>query len=159
MAQNSRTLQSSLFRHITSSMSVSLPYKTLKVCKTHVYNYIRKVPRLRFNIFHHHLLQTVYLKIDKCTRLYFNIKQFLSPEHNPRPTELSWDPFWRTTRIYEYFRIVDAFLNDCICVETIIACNNNNMNPSLHFISWGYACCYCCMQLPFSMHNCNSFLW
>ena len=24
-----------------------------------------------------------------------------------------------------------------------IACNNNNMrNPSLHFISWGYACCY-----------------
>ena len=23
-------------------------------------------------------------------------------------------------------------------------CNNNN--PSLHFISWGYACCFCCMQ-------------
>ena len=30
-----------------------------------------------------------------------------------------------------------------------IACNNNNMrNPSLNFISWGYACCYCCMQFP-----------
>ena len=32
----------------------------------------------------------------------------------------------------------------------ILACHNNNMrNPSLHIILWGYACCYCCMQLSF----------
>ena len=30
-----------------------------------------------------------------------------------------------------------------------IACNNNNIrNPSLHFISWGYACCQTSAQLP-----------
>ena len=34
--------------------------------------------------------------------------------------------------------------NSCMYADKgYIACNNNNMrNPSLHFISWGYACCY-----------------
>ena len=72
----------SLFRHITSSTSVSLPYKILKVCKIHGYNDIRKVPHFRFVFHHHHLflllLQTVYLKIDKRAHLYFSIKRFLS---------------------------------------------------------------------------------
>ena len=47
--------------------------------------------------------------------------------------------------------------------QEIIAYNHNNMrNPSLYFISWGYACCYCCMQLSFvciilcTIHLCGS---
>ena len=38
--------------------------------------------------------------------------------------------------------------NSCMQTRDKIACNNNNMrNPSLHFISWGYACYYCCMYI------------
>ena len=40
--------------------------------------------------------------------------------------------------------------HDCGCVvngSNGMVNNNNMRNPSLHFISWGYACCYCCMQL------------
>ena len=45
-------------------------------------------------------------------------------------------------------------MNYNLCMQKIIAYNNNNMcNPSLHFTLWGYACCYCCMpSSPVLLH-------
>ena len=55
------------------------------------------------------------------------------------------------------FTLPHRWITIHVCRQEIIACNSNNTcvtpcnsdnmrNPSLHFISSGYACCYCCMQ-------------
>ena len=61
------------FRHITGSTSLSLPYKTLIVCKIHGYNDIQKLPHPRFKYFVHllSLLQTTYLKIGASILSWF----------------------------------------------------------------------------------------
>ena len=44
-----------------------------------------------------------------------------------------------------------TFCLPTVCRQGIIACNNNNMrNSSIYYITLGYECCYCCMQLSFA---------
>ena len=69
----------SLFRNTACSTGVSIHGKTLKVGIIHCYNGTWKFLNRQFlHLFLNLILQTIYLKIDKRTHLYFSIKRFLS---------------------------------------------------------------------------------